>query len=266
MTVSNINGMALQGTNSQASPVGLGQATDAYSKNLQKQIADAQKKLQEIASNQQLSPEDKMKKKQEISQEISNLNNQLRQHQMELRRQAMQKKNDAAENEQGAAKQEQKKAGKTDAGMPGASMQTLLSADSAMKQAQAQGNAKAQLEGRANVMKVEIALDRNTGGDTSAKEAQLAEVEDRAASAGNAQTKTLSDINKNLEEASRENEANYKKNTAEKDHKADVTDKEENDVMEEFRGAEKDEEAAGIHTAESGLRWAEKYAPVDVRI
>lgn len=247
MTVSGINGRALQGIDSQTSAAGLGQTTDAYSKNLQKQIADAEKKLQELASDQQLSPEDKKKKRQEINQEISNLNNQLRQHQMEVRRQAMQEKNNVKEKEQGAEKQVQRKSGKTEAGMSGASMQTLLSADASLKQAQVQGNAKTQLEGRASVLKVEIELDGNIGGDTSAKEAQLAEVEDRAASVGNAQTKTLADINENLDEASKENEVKYEKNAAENDHKAD-------------------EEDEGIYAAEESMRWSERYAPIDVRI
>ena len=63
-----------------------GMQSDSYTKNIQRQIADAQQKLQDLSSNEELSLEDKMKKRQEIQQEITNLNQQLRQHQMEQRR------------------------------------------------------------------------------------------------------------------------------------------------------------------------------------
>ena len=86
MTVGNINGVNLQ-----MAAFGMGQAADSYSRNIQNQIANAQKQLQELSSNTELSMEEKKNKKQEISQEISNLNIQLRQHQMETRKQAQQK-------------------------------------------------------------------------------------------------------------------------------------------------------------------------------
>ena len=41
---------------------------DSISRNLKNQIANAQKKLQELSSNQELSLEEKMKKRQEIQQ------------------------------------------------------------------------------------------------------------------------------------------------------------------------------------------------------
>ena len=42
--------------------------TDPVSQSIQKQIADAQKQLQEISADDRLSVEDKMKKRQEIQQ------------------------------------------------------------------------------------------------------------------------------------------------------------------------------------------------------
>ena len=64
--------------------------TDAYTKDLQRQIALDQQKLQEISSNGDLSMEDKMKKRQEIQKEIASLQQQLRQHQIEVRREQQQ--------------------------------------------------------------------------------------------------------------------------------------------------------------------------------
>ena len=84
-----INGF--NGTNTQTGAMGMAQANDSVSKNIQNQIANAQQKLQDLSSNEELSLEDKMKKRQEIQQEITNLNQQLRQHQIEQRKEQQSK-------------------------------------------------------------------------------------------------------------------------------------------------------------------------------
>ena len=70
----------------------MNQATDSYSRNIQNQIAGAQKQLRELSSNGDMTLEEKMKKRQEIQQQISDLNMQLRQHQMEQRKEKQQAK------------------------------------------------------------------------------------------------------------------------------------------------------------------------------
>ena len=87
MTINGINGV-----NTQMKQMGMNQATDSYSRNIQSQIANAQKQLQELSSNEDMSLEEKMKKRQEIQQQISDLNMQLRQHQMEQRKEKQQAK------------------------------------------------------------------------------------------------------------------------------------------------------------------------------
>ena len=79
-----INGIS--GANTQTAQMGMTQAMDPYSRNIQNQIANAQKQLQELSSNEEMTLEEKMKKRQEIQQQISDLNMQLRQHQIEQRR------------------------------------------------------------------------------------------------------------------------------------------------------------------------------------
>lgn len=59
-------------------------------------------KLQELSSNQELSLEEKMKKRQEIQQEISSLTQQLRQHQIELRKQQQNKSSNSVDELTGA--------------------------------------------------------------------------------------------------------------------------------------------------------------------
>ncbi len=48
-------------------------ANDAYSKNLEEQIRNAEKKLQDLSKDDRLPPDQKMKKQQEIRKEITEL-------------------------------------------------------------------------------------------------------------------------------------------------------------------------------------------------
>lgn len=82
---------SINGANTQIRQPGINQETDAYSKNIQNQIANAQKQLQDLSSNEDMSSEEKMKKRQELRQQINDLNVQLRQHQIEQRKEKQQK-------------------------------------------------------------------------------------------------------------------------------------------------------------------------------
>lgn len=79
MTVGGVNGMntqpAMGGT-------GEGAQADPVSKNLQQQIDHLQQELKEISANQEIPAETKMKKRQEIQKQISELQIQLRQRQI----------------------------------------------------------------------------------------------------------------------------------------------------------------------------------------
>ncbi len=130
-----INGFS--GTNTQTGTMGMTQGNDSVSKNIQNQIANAQQKLQDLSSNEEMSLEDKMKKRQEIQQEINNLNQQLRQHQIEQRKE-QQSKNSSSMDDMVAGTSNTSK--KKDTGLSQASMQAMISADSSMKQAKVQGS------------------------------------------------------------------------------------------------------------------------------
>ena len=123
-----INGFS--GTNTQTGTMGMTQGNDSVSKNIQNQIANAQQKLQDLSSNEEMSLEDKMKKRQEIQQEINNLNQQLRQHQIEQRKE-QQSKNSSSMDDMVAGTSNTSK--KKDTGLSQASMQAMISADSSMK-------------------------------------------------------------------------------------------------------------------------------------
>lgn len=92
-----IGSMAGTNNNMQAGHSGMNMQADAVTKSIQRQIANAQKQLQEISSNKDMAMEEKMKKRQEIQKEIADLNLQLRQHQIEQRKE-QQSKNTSMDN------------------------------------------------------------------------------------------------------------------------------------------------------------------------
>ena len=213
-----ING--INGTNTQAGGINMMQSNDSVSKNLQSQIANAQKQLQEISENKEMSLEEKMKKRQEIQQQIADLNNQLRQHQIEQRKEQREKK--ATMNGiLGGSQKTVSKAGKQATGLSQASMKAMISADSAMAQAKVQGSVATKMEGRAGVLTAEIKLDQARGDDVEKKKEELAEVEKKAIEAESAQMNTLADANKELEEAAKADQKTEK--AEEKEDKKDIT-------------------------------------------
>ena len=250
MTISGINGVTPQ-----AGQMGLNQAADPYSRNLQKQIADAQKQLRELSSNEGLTLEEKMKKRQEIQQHISDLNMQLRQHQMERRREAV--KNAKEQQNEGSSMDGMlggtSRAESKRTGLSQASMTAMISAGSSIKQAKVQGSVATKLDGRAGVLESEIKLDKVRGGDTKAKEAELAEVEQNAQTVTASQLSTLADASKSMEEAGKA------------DNKSEQTDSNDTDVKRE--NAEENVSGTDAQAVETTPPpQSTVYAPVDVRL
>ena len=212
-----ING--INGTNAQMGQMGMNSATDSYSRNIQNQIANAQKQLQELSSNEDMSLEEKMKKRQEIQQQISDLNMQLRQHQAEQRKEKQQAKGSSMDDMLGGTENTKNaKAGNKSTGISQASMTALISADSSMKQAKVQGNVASRFEGRAGVLEIEIKLDESRAvnglsANTEGKKAELAEVEQKAMDVTATQMETLGEVNKSIEEANKAEEQSDSKDT-----------------------------------------------------
>ena len=198
------------GTNMQMAQMGMGQATDSYSRNIQNRIANAQKQLQELSSKEDMSLEEKAKKRQEIQQQINDLNTQLRQHQMEQRRAAM----GGSEQQQtkgvsmddmlgGGGNTGNAKAGRKSAGLSQAGMTAMISADVSMKQAKVQGSVATSMEGRAGVLESEIKQDKTRGVDTQKQEEELADVQKKAQAATASQMSALADADRTMEEAAK---------------------------------------------------------------
>lgn len=214
-----ING--INETNMQINGMNRQMATDSVSKNIQNQIANAQKQLQEISSNKDMSMEEKMKKRQEIQQQITDLNNQLRQHQIEVRREQQQKKGSSMDDMFSGGKKNYMQSGTKEAGMSKASMKAMISAGSAMSQAQMQGSVVTRIEGKASVLESEIKLDAARGSNVEAKKEELAELQEKAVAAETAQMNTLANVNEGLKEAAK---ADWQTEETDKNTKTDKKD------------------------------------------
>ena len=203
------------------------QGNDSFSKNIQNQIANAQKQMQELGKNKEMSAEDKMKKCQEIQKQISDLQNQLRQHRQEQRKEQQQSKGSSMDDMLGGSRQAARKT-KGGTGMSSASMQAIISAESSMNQVKAQGAVKTDMEGKAGILQSEIKLDEARGGDTTKKREELAEVEAKASDITAAQMDILSDTNEKLEDAAKADQEAARTEGKDKTDKSGKTDKEEN--------------------------------------
>lgn len=236
----------------------LGQNEDAQSKSIRKQIEEKQQELSELSAKEDMGPEEKMKKRQELIKEISDLNMQLRQHQMEKRMQEKAERQKQSRDVQNAGGQRARngskgKGGAQAAGLSAEGMSAMLSADASMKQAMVQGGVSNRMENRAGVLKAEIKLDSARGGSTEGKEAELAEVEAKAVSAASAQAGSLREVNENVREA-REAERGNPSERTKTDHSAETDSAEK-------AGEKQDGVELEIERSRSEL-----YPPVDIRV
>ncbi|MCM1103805.1 MAG: FlxA-like family protein [Clostridium sp.] len=236
-----------------------GQNEDAFSKNIRKQIEQKQQELSELSAKEELSPEEKMKRRQELTKEISDLNMQLRQHQMEKRMQEKAERQKKSQDAQNAGTQSAARTAKGTkkaqaAGFSVEGMSALLSADAAMNQAQVQGSVSNKMENRANVLKQEIKLDSARGGVTERKEAELAGVEAKAVSAAAAQAGSLRDVNERVHDA-----AEAERSHAAEAERGDTAEAERSDVVKAERSDKA--EAEPNHAAEAERGDATKAEP-----
>ena len=255
-----INGF--NGTNTQTGAMGMAQANDSVSKNIQNQIANAQQKLQDLSSNEELSLEDKMKKRQEIQQEITNLNQQLRQHQIEQRKEQQSKKSSMDDMVAGTKNTSAKKG----TGLSQAGMRAMISADSSIKQAKVQGSMATQMEGRAGVLESEIKQDAGKG-NTEKKE-ELADLKAKAQSATAAQMSSLSDANKSMEEAAKaDNRTDAAETKKDQTQKAENTQENADTATDASENADvKTETAETITNPASESGQSVVYTPIDIRL
>ncbi|MCM1088132.1 MAG: FlxA-like family protein [Muribaculaceae bacterium] len=200
MTIQGVNGI---GPGAAAGVMGMGQADDPLSKDLQRKIADVQKQMQELSAKDGYSAEEKAKMRQEFQKELNELNNQLRQHQIEMRREKQQEQaaSKEASTQNNAADTAHKDSQKN--GLSQVGMESMIAADVSIKNAKVLSGVATKMEDRAGVLKMEIKLDGSRGGDTKGKEAELADMEQKAADAAASALGTLADAGKAMEAAAK---------------------------------------------------------------
>lgn len=182
---------------------GMSQSADATTKNLQSQILAKQQELKKLSENQDMTMEAKMKKRQEINQQIADLNRQLRQHEIEQRKEKQ--KEEASMNDMlggepanNAASAQQSQ---TNAGLSDTNMKAMISADASMKMSNVQGSVVASMKRIANVLRGEIKQDAGRGVSVDRKEQELADIEERALNAAKGQMKELKGAHNSVKEA-----------------------------------------------------------------
>lgn len=265
MKINGINGTNVQ--NAQTGAVGMPQGNDSVSKNIQNQIARAQQKLQDLSSNEEMSLDDKMKKRQEIQQEITNLNQQLRQHQIEQRKEQQNRKS-SMDNMLGGTPEKTSGKGK---GLSQANMQTMILADSSMKQAGVHSSVASKMEGRANVLEAEIKQDAGTG-SAEKKKAELADLQEKTQAATEAQMSSLADVRKSIEEATKADDNTGNNTEAEKMGTAENTQQSPDSTANtdvKAGGHENLHSTATEGAAVEGSQAAAQqtaYTPIDVRL
>ncbi|MCM1253925.1 MAG: FlxA-like family protein [Clostridium sp.] len=263
-----INGISGAGAGMSAGQSGMPQGMDPVSKDIQNQISRLQKQLQELSANTEMSGEAKMKKRQELQKQINDLNVQLRQHQVEMRKKEREEKESF--DDMLGTKPQNAEANDKGQGMPSAGMEAMISAGVTMEQAKVNGSVAAKMEGRAGVLKAEISLDAGHGGSSNAelKQAELADVEEKAMNATASQMDALSKANETMKEAGEASGEETSK--ADKDSRTNKGEEEKNaetvDGESVVESNQDNAEQAEMADAASVIAPVRQYTPVDVRL
>ena len=214
-------------------------ATDFETKSFQNKIASAQTQLQKLSANNEMSSEEKAKKRQEIQKQIMELNNMLRERKAELRREKQQKAAEAEEGNNGEGtlpgqqgKPETVHIESNTSSSPGISsrhMKSVISADAAIDKAELADNISNELENRVQVLQGEIRQAEANGGYVEAKKGEVQSLENKVAKISGAKMNiisgAISEMKQTVKEAGRK-DSKSSQNTAEAAKKpADVPSK-----------------------------------------
>lgn len=169
---------------------------DSESKNLQNQLISEQRRLKQLSSDSEMGAEEKAKKRQEIQQQIAELNRKLRMERME---QKEEEKKAAKEQEQREIRHKEllkevepksqketetleKVSGEMqDSVLSVQDMQMMLASDSLLQQERVRVSVDKKEEGRESVLEAEIHLDGLYGSDTEAKKEKLSALRNKGA-------------------------------------------------------------------------------------
>lgn len=169
---------------------------DAISKSIENEISDVQRQRQQV-SKQDLSADEKMKKRRELQQEISRLNNQLRQRQAENRRKQNKEKAAKEQDAENVKTDDEKKAQNTasksdetketerkavemqDAKKEKVNEQTVVSAEDAISRSRLQNKVVSGIRNDIKILEGEIRQDKARGENVDDKKEQLEKNQNR---------------------------------------------------------------------------------------
>ncbi len=213
-------------------PTGVRQI-DHVSRNIEKKISNVQRQMQGLSSKEEFSADEKVKKRQELRQEMSKLNTQLRQRQtmteQEKKRETLvleaeqEKQNGSAaalsqetggraeetkgsegskavDSGKSAADSEKKEA---NSGKSAAASQALVTSGVSMEQVETQGKVIAKIDRGIAILKSEIRQDEARGEDTRRKEEELERAEKRAERAAQFREAVIKEARQELKAAER---------------------------------------------------------------
>lgn len=261
----NINGVGGAGASQNTAGIAASKSgqMDPESKNLQQQIEKLQNDLKEISANQDIPADTKMKKRQEIQKQISDLEIQLRQHQIDARKAEREKKKEESSfDDLLGTKPQQKQENGSNIGMSAESMTAMVAADVSVKQANIHGSTAQKMEGRANVLEMEMKLDGGRGGSSNVdlKESELADVKEAAQKATASQLGSLAQASETLQNAAKNDQADNRTEDKEKD-----ADENSGDTENSGEG-QTDGTTDTVAEESSAEQNGYSYHPVDVRL
>lgn len=260
----NINGIGGAGMQPNKTGLGTDGQMDPLSRDLQKQIEKLKNDLKEISANQEMTTDAKMKKRQEIQKQINELQVQLRRHQIEAKREERQKKKDESSfDDLMGTKDQGKQSDGQNVGMSAGSMEAMISAGQSVKQANVGGSIAKKMEGRANVVEVEIQLDGGRGGSSNVdlKEAELSKLREAAEKATSSQMESLAEAGETLQSAAKDERADGEK-TDDKKASGTAGNEEETNTS----SATTDGETSAASEVSEAAETDFAYHPVDVRL
>ncbi|MDE7428039.1 MAG: FlxA-like family protein [Lachnospiraceae bacterium] len=260
----NISGIGGAGMQPNKAGMGAGRQMDSVSTELQKQIEKLQNDLREISANEEMTADAKMKKRQEIQKQISELEVQLRQHQIEAKRQERQKKKDESSfDDLMGTKSQGKQSNDQNVGMSTGSMEAMISAGQSVKQANVNGSIAKKMEGRANVVEIEMQLDCGRSGSSNVdlKEAELSKLQEAAQKATSSQMESLAEASETLQNAAKDEKTDREKAD---DKKASGTAGNEEETNTSSTAT--DSESSGASEVSEAVETGFAYHPVDVRL
>lgn len=157
------------------------QKTDTVAQGLQRQIQRTEEQIAKLSEQENLTPEEKQKKKKELEEKLNSLKQQLQQHEIEKKKAEQEEKTRKIQEEleKKEAERREQRGEEERNGMSNAGMHAMIFAGKSMEQANAIHRVKTSMEGEAHRLKGAIAAEESRGGDVSELKSQLGELEGR---------------------------------------------------------------------------------------